>query len=273
LDGQNCPKCGSDQVVNGQCLKCGIVISKFLSAGQLSPEPVSYVAPSQAHKEYSYTISKDHIDYAERRIRDQRQRALVGVAIVVVIGAVVFLIWKLLSESASEYSGVYKNGNLIFGLFFPPSTGPKWYHGKPGNLEKFGMKDPQDVFYRGEPGEPDVVIAVYVKGGQYVGDRMGSELRDKLLSEAENSLLDRMQNEGVKCEIVDSRPYNVGARDGFMIEAEIEKNGKIYQMYVLNGYYQSRIYTVFFVGSDGFMTDDEQMKRVMDSFTFNVSVI
>ena len=62
---QNCPKCGSDKVTNDQCLKCGIVISKFLQISQNSAEPVSYVAASQAHKEYSYTISKDHIDYAE----------------------------------------------------------------------------------------------------------------------------------------------------------------------------------------------------------------
>ncbi len=273
MAGQNCPKCGSDQVSNDQCFKCGIVVSKYLSAGQSSSQPISFVATSQSHKEYSYTINKDHIEYQQRRTRDKWQRFLVGIGIFAFLGLIVFGVWHLLHQRASEYSGPYKNGELIYGIFFP-TVGPKWYHGKANNLESLGIKDPHDAFYRGEDRDnPDMAIAVYVKGTKSVPEKIGSNLESTLLAEAENSVKTRMREQGVKCEIVDSYLRNVGGRDGFMIEAEIDKDGKLYRAFVLNGYYYGRGYTVFFVGTDEVMTDNEELQGIMDSFSFKTSVL
>ena len=106
-----------------------------------------------------------------------------------------------------------------------------------------------------------------------VPEKIGSNLESTLLAEAENSVKTRMREQGVKCEIVDSYLRNVGGRDGFMIEAEIDKDGKLYRAFVLNGYYYGRGYTVFFVGTDEVMTDNEELQGIMDSFSFKTSVL
>jgi hypothetical protein len=271
LGGQNCPKCGSDQVANDQCFKCGIVISKFLDASQTS-QPVSFVATSHSHKEYSYSVSKAHVEYQERRVKDKWQRFFLGIGILVILGLIVFGTWHFLTERASEYSGTYKNGKLIYGLWFPP--GPKWFHGRANNLESLGIKDPQDAFYRGENrDDPEVSIAVYVEDGEDVPEKISANLGATLLADAEDSLLTRMRARGVRCEIVDSYLHGVGGRDGFLIEAEIDKNGKIYRLNVLNGYYYSRVYRVYFIGPAEHMDDSESIQRIMDSFSFKVSAI
>jgi hypothetical protein len=271
LDGQNCPKCGADQVMNDQCLKCGIIVSKFLLVTQTSA--VSFVASPTSHKEYSYTISKDHINYEERRSKDKQQRILVGLGILAVLALTVFFIWQLISHRASEFSGSYKNGELIYGMHFP-TVGQKWYHGKANNLESLGIKDPHDAFYLGEDrDEPEISMAVYVEGHEFVPEKISTDRKEKLLAEAEDSLLARMRAQGVRCEIVDSYSQSIGGRDGIMIEAEIDRDGKLYRAFVLNGYYYSRAYTVFFIGKDEVMTDNEELKKLMETFSFKTSVI
>ena len=99
-----------------------------------------------------------------------------------------------------------------------------------------------------------------------------SEKKNCLL-DAEKSLKTRMREQGVRCEIVDSYPQSIGGRDGLMIEAEIDRDGKLYRAFVMNGFYYSRTYTVFFVGTDEIMTDNEELKKLMDSFSFKTSVI
>lgn len=272
MDGQNCPKCGSNQVLNDQCLKCGIVVSKFTKTSQ----PVSFVAPTsrQSYKEHSYSISKETLEYEQVRKKQKLHTTLVGIGIVTALALIAFIVWHFLTHQASVYSGTYKNGHLIYGMYFP-DTGSKWYHARANNLESLGIKDPDDAFYRGDNrDEPELSFAVYVRSIQPVPERLNNEQRQRMLSIEEDLLIKRMKLQGVSCEIVDSISRAVGGNDGFMIEAEIDKGGELYRAFVLSGYYYSRGYTIFFVGPDEKMEDNqEELQRMMDFFTFKTSII
>jgi len=272
LDGQNCPKCGSNQVLNDQCLKCGIVVSKFTKSSQ----PVSFVAPTsrQSYKEHSYSISKETLEYEQVRKKQKFHTTLIGAGIVVGLALIAFIIWHFLTHQASAYSGTYKNGHLIYGMYFP-ETGSKWYHARANNLESLGIKDPDDAFYRGDNrDEPELSVAVYVRSMQPIPDKFSADKKEEMLAEEENSLIKRMKLQGVSCEIVDSVSRAVGGNDGFMIEAEIDKDGELYRAFVLAGYYYNRGYTIFFVGPDEKMEDNqEELQRLMNSFTFKTTII
>jgi hypothetical protein len=271
LGGENCPKCGSDQVLNDQCLKCGIVISKFTKSSQ----PVSFVAPShQSHKEHSYTISKDTLKYEQVRQKQKIQTLLIGAGIIIGLVLVVSIIWHFFSSQASAYSGVYKNGTVLYGMYFP-DTAQKWYHAEANNLEDLGLKNPDDAFYRGEDrDDPDLSFVVFVRSIQPLPDKFSDDQKERMLEEEENALLKRMKLEGVSCEIVDDGSRSVGGNDGFFMEAEIDNDGKIYRAFILNGYYYNRGYTIFFVGPDHKMKKQkDEVEKLMESFTFKTSVI
>lgn len=271
LGAQICPKCGSDQVLNDQCLKCGIVISKYTKSSQ----PVSFVAPSrQSHKEHSYTISKETLEYEQVRKKQKFQTLLIGIGIVVALVLIVFIIWNFLSNRATAYSGVYKNPSVLYGMYFP-GNGAKWYHARANNLESLGIKDPADAFYRGEDrDDPDLSFAVFVRSVQPLPDSLSEEQKQRMLEEEENLLIRRMKLQSVSCEIVDSGSRSVGGKDGFYQEVEIDSDGKLYRAFVLSGYYYNRGYTIFFVGPDEKMEQQkDELNKLMESFTFKTSVI
>lgn len=270
MGGQNCPKCGSDQILNDQCLKCGIVISKFAKASQ----PVSFVAPSrQSHKEHSYTISRETLQYEEVRKKQKLQSLLIGAGIIAGVVLIGFIIWQFLSNQASAYSGMYRNPTVLYGIFFP-DTG-KWFHGKANNLEDIGLKDPADAFYRGENrDDPDLTFAVFVRSVQPQPEKFSEVQKETMLEEEEDLLLKRMKQENVSCEIVDSGSRNVGGNDGFYMEAEITQDKRVYRAFILNGYYYNRGYSLFFVGPDEKMgKQKEDVEKLMSSFTFKTSVM
>jgi hypothetical protein len=272
LGGQNCPKCGSDQILNDQCLKCGIVVSKFNKESQ----PVSFVAPSrQSYKEHSYTISKETLQYEEVRKKQKLQTLMVGAGIIAGLVLIVFIIWHFLSNQASVYSGVYKNPTVLYGMYFPDSGGQKWYHGRANNLEDLGLKDPADAFYRGENrDDPDLSFAVFVRSVQPMPEKFSDEQIETMLEEEQDLVLKRMKLEGVSCDIVDYGSRSVGGNDGFYMEAEIKPEGRVYRAFILNGYYYNRGYTLFFVAPDEKMNKQkDDLEKLMDSFTFKTSMI
>jgi hypothetical protein len=271
LGGQICPKCGSDQVLNDQCLKCGIVVSKFHKASQ----PVSFVAPSRhSHKEHSYTISKETLQYEEVRKKLKLQSLMIGIGIVAVLALIVFIIWHFLSNQASVFSGVYRNPSVLYGIFFPEG-GAKWYHGRANNLDDLGLKDPQDAFYRGEDrDDPDLSFVVFIRSVQPLPEKLSDQQKDSMLEEEEDLVLKRMKLAGVSCEIVDSGSRNVGGNDGFYMEAEIKPEEKVYRAFILNGYYYNRGYALFFIGPDERVDKQkEDIEKLMNSFTFKTSMM
>jgi hypothetical protein len=256
-------------------MKCGIVVSKFLKSTQASGSPVSFISPQQqSHQEYSYTISKDAIQYEIQRKRSKNQTRLIGIAIAAFVAISGYLIVDFLMHRAAAYRGMYKNHKMIYGLYFP-ETGPAWYHTESGLLEDLGLEDPADAFYRGESrSTPDVSIAVYTFGVKSVPERMSSGRKEELLAEAEEMLLNRMESARIACEIVDSQSYRLAGRDGFLIEAELERDGRRFRALVANAYYNSIAYVLYFVGPEEKMLElDEEVRRLIDSMSFKTSVI
>jgi hypothetical protein len=271
LGSETCPKCGSDQVLSDQCLNCGIVISKF----QKGAQPVSFVAPSRhSHKEHSYTISKETLQYEEIRKKQKLQTIMIGAGIVAVLVLIGAIIWHFLSNQASVYSGVYKNPAVLYGMFFHDG-GAKWYHGKANNLEDIGLKDPQDAFYRGEDrDDPDLSFVVFIRSVQPLPEKLSDQQKESLLEEEEDLVLKRMKLAGVSCEIVESGYKSVGGNEGFYQEAELTNDNRVYRAFILNGYYYNRGYALFFVGPDEKIDKQkEDIKKLMESFTFKTSVI
>ena len=51
MNGTKCPKCGSEQILNDQCLKCGIIVSRYRAS---SPRPMKLVAVRAYNVNFGY---------------------------------------------------------------------------------------------------------------------------------------------------------------------------------------------------------------------------
>src|SRR5580765_6803167 len=102
-----CPKCGSDQVLNDQCLKCGIVLSRYHKPGQPSSAPVSFVATTE-DKPVGYSIPAAILE------KQKLRSALVTVLVLCLVLLAGYSGYRFFLRRAAHYSGTYRNGAEIF---------------------------------------------------------------------------------------------------------------------------------------------------------------
>src|SRR5262245_58958157 len=134
-----CPKCGSDQVINDQCLKCGIVVSKF--AAQTST--VSFVAPPAETSSTGYRIPQATVDHRTRLKKTKLQTQIIGIVMVLALIGSVYGAYRFLTHRAAAVSSLFKNQKLNYAMRFP-ETGSKWNHyseGDPGTGIFKGAED------------------------------------------------------------------------------------------------------------------------------------
>ena len=162
MSGILCPKCGSNQVLNDQCLKCGIIVSKFRANAPAAGSPVSFVANTaepRKPQEYSYTLPESVIAHEAVRKKTKLHTRLIGLSIIAILVIGGYTTYSLLRQRAARTVGDYKNLKVHYSIKFPQPKS-EWFHYADGEADLAILKDAQDAFYRDRAGRPSVAFGV-----------------------------------------------------------------------------------------------------------------
>ncbi|HSP06711.1 MAG TPA: hypothetical protein VLR94_06005 [Acidobacteriota bacterium] len=276
MNGTKCPKCGSDQILNDQCLKCGIVVSRYRASGPAAgASPVSFVAaPTQNQQPSGSTIPASVLERQQVRRRSSQKTMLVTAAVVGVLFMAGYFAYRFFLLNASHYSGLYKNGKLLFSLKFPESDS-QWYHYQPGEPDSALYRGVADAFHRGkDPDHPDIVVGVLTESIAAVPDRLDAGTASRMKSETEDALLQLMIDRGIDGTITNSRITRPGGNDGFRIDADIKMDGRPLKLIAVRAYNVNFVYWFFLSGTEDSMNANEkEVEGLVSSIDFKMSVI
>lgn len=275
-----CPKCGSDQVVNDECLKCGILVSKAHITTSTGMKPVSYVAPETtgAVPEQPGAPSpswrppvQDHIVSIPVRPKRRGLEMFIWLLIFLAVAGGSFQLYRYLKHKASSYSGYYRNDVYYFTVTMPDRG---WSHFQSGDLKAREFKDAHDAFYRGDDlDDPEITMLIWSEAVQKkkVPSYFDEGTAAKLLSAIEDEILTRMVDAGLGCEITESKRKRIGGNDGFVVHADVTKQDLFMKTIIYCGFAETRAYTIQFLGSDEKMTEMEpEIERIMKTFRFDI---
>ena len=285
MNGTQCPKCGSDQVLNDQCLKCGIVVSRYRSAGSSggaptgstgATAPVSFVAAPSPNQlpDPGYTIPASVIEREQLQKKRLQQKIIVTAGIVILLLIAGNLLYKFFILRASHYAGLYKNGTMLFSLKFPQADS-EWYHYPEGRPDSPLYKGAKDAFHRGKDADdPEITIGVWNENIRPVPEKMDAGTADRMISESEDALLQIMVDRGIDCTITKSGMARPGDNDGFRMEADIQVDGKPMKLIAVRAHNVNLGYWFFVSGSEEAMNaNSEEVNGLLGSISFRMSVI
>jgi hypothetical protein len=278
-----CPKCGSDQIVNDECLKCGVLVSKAHINTSTSLKPISYVAPETTGQIEASRPSTEGPSWRPMQdrivsvpVKEKKNRIekniFLALLIVLLIGGG-YQGYKYLVHRASAYKGYYRNDVFFFTLEMP-DTG--WSHYQSAELKKREFKDAHDAFYSGnDPENPDVTMLIWSKHlSEKIPVHFDPDTSRKSLDVIENEVQQRMEKAGLQCNITQSSPKIIGGNDGFVVQARVTKDQLNMKTIIFCGFNKDRAYTVQFLGVDEKMSAVEsQINQIIDSFGYNISLI
>lgn len=278
-----CPKCGSDQILNDECLKCGVLVSKAHITTSTGMKPISYVPPETTGpvpEQHSAPIPAWRPPIQDRVVsmpvkskKGVLERRLVLLIIVVLLIGGGYQLYKFLMHKASAYSGYYRNNIYYFVVNIPEKN---WSHYRPGDLKRREFKDAHDAFYRGsDPDDPEVAMLIWSEGivTKKVPTRFDEGTAEQMLRSIELEITQRMENAGLHCEITESSRKMIGGNDGFVVHANVTKDDLFMKTIIYCGFAETRAYTVQFLGNDEKMTDlQTEIEGIMSSFNYDISL-
>ena len=274
-----CPKCGSDQIVNDECLKCGVLVSKAHTTTSTSLKPISYVPPETtgpitdqpSAPAPAWRPPVDHIASIPVQPHSRTKERIVWLIILVVFAFGGYKLYQYLKHKASAYGGYYRNDVHYFTITLP-ETG--WSHYQSGDLKTREFKDAHDAFYRGnDVDEPEVTMLIWSEGVQKkkVPERFDEETATKMLSSIQDEILTRMADADLECEITEASRKKIGGNDGFVVHANVTRGDLFWKTIIYCGFAETRAYTIQFLGTDEKMTELEpEIDRIMGTFRFDV---
>jgi hypothetical protein len=275
-----CPKCGSDQILNDECLKCGVLVSKAQITTSSSMKPISYVAPETTgavpeQKDASAPgwrpVPQDRVvSMPVKQKKGQVEKKLVLLLIMFLLVGGGYQLYRFVKYRASAYSGYYRNHMYYFGLTLPDEG---WSHYQAGDIKAREFKDAHDAFYRGsDPQDPEVAMLIWSEPVQKkkVPHIFDEETSAKILNSIEQEISRRMEKAGLQCEITEASKKTIGGNDGFVVHANVTKKELFMKTIIYCGFDQTRAYTIQFMGNDQKMTDlQEEIEKIIKSFQFN----
>ena len=272
IGGTPCPKCGSDQILNDQCVKCGIVISKYRAPGA---EPVSFVAaPRQTDLPApGYSIPAAVIEQQKARAKSKQITRAITVAILLVIVGFTTMTYRFLTHRASHYSGLYKNGKMLFVLKLPQKDS-KWYHFQEGESDSPLYKDTMDGFYRGDADDPEVGLGIWLERIPAQPERFPADSVSQIQTQAEDDLVQMMVKHGIDCTVTNTELLRVGDNDGFRMDADITVKDKPMKLIALRGYHVDHGFWFLISGTEATMNEnEEEIDRIIGSISYDISLI
>lgn len=286
MNGTQCPKCGSDQVLNDQCLKCGIVVSRYRAAGSSGgapsgsaaggTSPVSFVAAPAPNQlpDSGYTIPASIIEREQLQQKRARQKMIVTAAIVILLLITGNLLYKFFILRASHYAGFYKNAAMLFSLKFP-QVDSQWYHYPQGRPDSPLYQGVKDAFHRGKDADdPEITIGVWNESIRALPEKMDAGMASRMISESEDALLQIMVDRGIDCTITKSEMARPGDNDGFRMEADIQVDGKPMKLIAVRAHNVNNGYWFLVSGSEEAMNaNSEEVNGLLGSISFRMSLI
>lgn len=215
-----CPKCDSDNVLNDQCLKCGIVVSKYLKQME-EMEQIPPVVPPK----YDVPLSpiraamKDPDAYRETLAKQKHQTKIITLVLLLLIAGGAFLSYRYIKQRASAFGGIYHRPDA-YGMRLPDQG---WSHYNPGDTMPFGLPSGRDGFYKGEqPERPDLLLVVYddfvpVEVEEDPVQNQTDQLKDFIVE----ALSKKFKDAGYECDVKSMEPIGLPAGKGFVLHAEL----------------------------------------------------
>jgi hypothetical protein len=279
-----CPKCGSDQILNDECLNCGVLVSKAHITTSTTMKPISYVAPETtgAVPEAQNTAQTGWRPAPYQPIasiplepkKGQLERKLVSLVIILLLIGGGYQLYRFLMHKASAYSGYYRNNVYYFTVTLPDHG---WSHYQPGDLKVKEFKDAHDAFYRGDDADdPEVTMLIWSEpvGRKKVPRHFNEQTSQTMLGAIQNEIDERMENAGLQCQITQAGPKMIGGNDGFVVEANVNKDELFMKTFIYCGFAETRAYTIQFIGNNEKINElQSEIEKIIDSFGFDISII
>jgi hypothetical protein len=268
MDRTTCPKCGSNQILNDECLKCGIIISKFLKPAPVSNAPLSFVAPAASQLPAGVALPEDN-QYKKALEQNKRTTRIFIGTMVVALVIVSLIIFYYFRKTTSTYGGLYRNDKVLFVLRLPEKG---WSHYFSNELDSLLLTGSQDAFYRGEQrNNPDIFVAVWLKiTPTAVPENISHEKRQELMDEAVNEITAQMEQAHLEFNIANSQFEGSGA----IMEAEVVQGNQQMKALIRTAYRLNRAYTMIILGrQEAMATYRDEVERIFNSLSFKMSVI
>ncbi len=278
-----CPKCGSDQILNDECLKCGVLVSKAHITTSTNIKPISYVAPettgavpetpSAQIPAWRPPVQDRVISMPVKDKKGALERKLVLLIITILLIGGGYQLYRFLMHKAAAYSGYYRNDIYYFTVNLPEKG---WSHYRAGDLKSREFKDAHDAFYRGDDTDnPEVTMLIWSEHIQRkkVPQHFDDETAAGMLNAIEAEIAQRMETAGLQCEITESSRKTIGGNDGFVVHANVTKQELFMKTTIYCGFAETRAYTIQFLGNDEKMTElQPEIERIMQSFNYDISL-
>lgn len=268
MNGSVCPKCGSNRILNDECLGCGIIVSKFQRAEKNASSPVSFVAPPLTSHPAGPSVITDNQYKIALQKNKMYTRIIVCVAALILAGAV-FLGFQHFRKTTSAYGGLYKNDRQIFNLRFPEQG---WSHYYSNELDSLPLKSPQDAFYSGKDrDDPEIFLGMWVHLlPRMVQPTISDDQRQELFDTATDEILTKMEAAGLDCTITQSEFRGTGA----VIDAEILRGEQRLKAKIRTAYWLNRAYTLIIMGQEEAMDSaNDDIESIVNSLRFLMSVV
>ena len=276
-----CPKCGSDQILNDECLKCGVLVSRAHGTTSTNIKPISYVAPevtgavpetpSAPNPVWRPQVQDRIVSMPVKSTKGAFERKLVLLIITLVLIGGGYRLYRFLMHKASAYSGYYKNNIYHFVVYLPEKG---WSHYQGGELKKREFKDAHDAFYRGgDLDDPEVTMLIWSERvRKKVPKRFDENTAESMLESIESEVMQRMETAGLNCEITESSRQLIGGNDGFVVHADVTRDDLFMKTAIYCGFAEERAYTIQFLGQDEKMTElQPEIVKIMNSFSFEIT--
>ncbi len=284
-----CPKCGSGQIENDQCMKCGIVISKHRtdqsSAAILTSGSISFVAPAAsvtpaqpaaspgAYSWKAPSVPETAAAYHQARKRSALQRNVLALGLLLGVLVIGYWVFHFFMQKASTFSGYYWNSRLRFSLTFPEKG---WSHYPNSQMGSVPMKEVRDAFYRGGSFRtPEVLLAIWTTDTSEKYDTsFDDETLAQRLSALESETATRMEQLGFQMETTDSGRTSMNTNDALVLRADLSKNDAGYKTIIYVGYSGHTSYTVQFIGKQEPMDQAaDEIRDMMSTFDFRKTLM
>lgn len=279
----SCPKCGSTQILQDECLSCGVILSKIRSASDTSSAPISYVVPTDQVSPKNDTSAKGaqwtpagRVEADSRmqvRKSDPALRKLIWAVVFILLVGGAYQLYRMVMHRAAAYTGYYRNGQYLFSLYMPEEG---WFHFTPTELGATEFKDASDGFYRGNSSRnPEIVLAIWMEIiPSPVPDRFNESVAQRLKDAIEQEIETRLSRSGFQCEITESGRRRIADNDGFFFHANMEKGEDRLKTKIFTAFNGTRAYTIQFWGRDtDLLQYDSETESIISSFSFRMSII
>jgi len=288
MEGNVCPKCGSTEIFNNECLKCGVLISKVRSSAPsvetTSQVSISFVSPGSVTQPPTaagsgavlqpVTPAKSASGFAVALKRSQTQTNLIGAVVLLLLIGGGYVAYQHFVAEASYYNGFYWNMHHRFALNFPEKV---WRHmEKREEVSAIGYKDAIDGFFLGRNADnAEVLMVIWADRSDDVApETFDEDSREAMLEWVTEKLHYRMLGSNAEYEITEMEDIRLDGNDGFVLQVDLKKNFDPLTARIYCAFFENYSYMMMFVGKEEYLAkNDEQIRSLMRTYNYREKLL